>query len=82
MIKQISATSKERDQVVQRFHQHQDDFRYHRKRLRAGVDNYLGSPRSLIHAFLTGFLLDQSRAVVPAGPSPFKGMLPLLRWLV
>ncbi|MFU8830947.1 MAG: hypothetical protein ACNA7J_02215 [Wenzhouxiangella sp.] len=82
MIKQIAATSKERDQVVDRIHRRQDSFRHHQQRLREGVDNYLGSPQSLVHAFLTGFLLDQTRAVVPAGPSPLKGVLPILRWLV
>lgn len=68
----------ERARVLAQLDIHHAELRQHGRRLHGQVDTYLGTPKSLVHGFLAGFLLDQTRPLVPQGPSPLKLLLPLL----
>lgn len=78
MIMQISSLSTQRTVVRRRIASRQQELQDHRRQLVCGARQYLGTPRSVVHAFLAGFLLDQSRAMVPEGPSPLKLLMPFL----
>lgn len=68
----------ERGQVMARLEHRHELMRQRSERLREHTQAYLGTPRSLVHGFLAGFLLDQTRPMVPQGPSPLKVLLPWL----
>lgn len=75
----IVGLSRQRREIVDRIAGRRHSIGQRRNRLKRQVDAYLGTPRSVVHSFLAGFLMDQARPMVPDGPSPLKLILP---WLV
>jgi hypothetical protein len=68
--------SNQRRAVQDRIHERRELFRSQRSHLAQRIDAWMGTPRSLVQAFLAGFLADQARALVPGAPIPWK-VLPL-----
>ena len=79
MIQRIRELSSRRRRVARRIQARKAAICARHEHLREKANEYLGTPQSLVHGFLAGFLMDQSRALVPNGPTPLSIALP---WLI
>lgn len=79
MMPSRGSLSNQRRAVQDRITERRELFRCQRSRLVQRVDAWMGTPRSLVQAFLAGFLVEQARGLVPTAPTPLK-FLPLW-WL-
>lgn len=83
MILGIFRLSARRKRIRKRMDGHRMAFRQQRRQLTGDLSGYLGTPQSLLHAFLAGFFIDQARAAMPSkGPDPLKLMMPFLLRLI
>ncbi|GEM_PF-2861436 len=72
----IAPLTRKRRRIRQRIDDRSRQMAVHREAIRARSRAWMGTPQSVVQAFLAGFLLDQARPMVPDGPSPLKFLIP------
>jgi hypothetical protein len=64
--------SSQRRAVQDRIRERRELFRCRRSHLVQRINAWMGTPQSLVQAFLAGFLMDQARSLVPVAPMPLR----------
>ncbi len=75
MIGEMFGLGARRRRIRNRIVNRQLEINDHGRRLGECLAVWAGTPRSVVQGFLAGFLLDQARPMIAAGPSPLKFLL-------